>query len=167
MADAPPEGFKNYLMIMTPEGRLIAPASCWVYEVNVFTQRDVERAVRDGDRLNNVARRYGGEDLAPRLVAPALADEITALNAKIERVRELHARVNTKYGKACDHCRGSDEEPMAWPCPTIAALAQPDDTGQDDQDLLTAQIAQAARLVDLTVEHGPYEAARIVFGEGT
>ncbi len=44
-----------------------------------------------------------------------------------ERVKALHARVNTEYGKACDHCRGSDEEPMAWPCPTIAALDQPDD----------------------------------------
>jgi hypothetical protein len=47
--------------------------------------------------------------------------------ATIERVRALHMRVNTRYGKACDHCRGSDEEPMPWPCPTIAALDQPGD----------------------------------------
>jgi hypothetical protein len=46
--------------------------------------------------------------------------------ASSARVEALHARVNTKDGKACDHCRGRDEEPSPWPCPTIAALAQSD-----------------------------------------
>jgi hypothetical protein len=41
---------------------------------------------------------------------------------------------------------------------------EPDDTGQADHDPLTAQIAQAARLIDLTAERGAYEASRIMFG---
>jgi hypothetical protein len=64
----PPAGFKNYPMIMTPDGQLHEPASCWLYEVNVFSEEDVKREVSDSSTtLSETARRFGAQDLAPIL----------------------------------------------------------------------------------------------------
>jgi len=47
-----------------------------------------------------------------------LRAENAALTAAVERVRELHVRVQGKYFPAfCEHC-----DSMSYPCDTIAAL---------------------------------------------
>ena len=64
----PPEGFKTYQVIVTPDGKVVQPASCWIVEVDVFTERelrhDLDRASHMGDLLE---RRYNARGLTSDL----------------------------------------------------------------------------------------------------
>jgi hypothetical protein len=94
----------------------------WAVVQPVLDAKDDEIAALRAELALHEAAAPATNNLAKRETARAEQAEAT-----IARVEALHARVNTRYGKACDHCRGSDEEPIPWPCSTIAALAQPDD----------------------------------------
>lgn len=59
-----PEGFKKYLKIMLSDGTLVEPASCWLVNVDVFSERDLVEAVKV-NRLDDVAKWYDAQDLAP------------------------------------------------------------------------------------------------------
>jgi hypothetical protein len=50
--------------------------------------------------------------------------------AAVERVRAVHPKETwaVNFGDVCGSCRDSSENPMPWPCPTIAALDQPKDS---------------------------------------
>ncbi len=63
-----PEGFKKYPMIMLPDGKLVEPASCWLLQVDVFSEREVETAVRENLwSLDAISEHHDGEWLAPVL----------------------------------------------------------------------------------------------------
>lgn len=89
----PPSGFKRYPAIMLPSGSVVEPASCWLLTVDVFEEREVEAAVRDGHRtLTQIAETAGGRWLAPELRSAAeiraaayrdLADAVPALGRQI------------------------------------------------------------------------------------
>lgn len=58
-----PEGFKSYHKIMLRNGELVEPASCWLVNVDVFSERDLVEAVKV-NRLDDVAKWYDAQDLA-------------------------------------------------------------------------------------------------------
>lgn len=54
--------------------------------------------------------------------AGAVLAERNALADQVQRVRALHTPEDRLGRWTCGHCLGSDEEPLPYPCPTIAAL---------------------------------------------
>lgn len=54
---------KPGVKIVTPEGRLINPASCWVVALTWDDEKAFAGAVERGDRISGVMQRFGGGDL--------------------------------------------------------------------------------------------------------
>lgn len=73
-----PEGFKEYYVLVTPDGKILQIPSCSLVKVNVFTERELERTLGsepldktlehfDAEWLAPVVRKGLGENLKPRV----------------------------------------------------------------------------------------------------
>ena len=47
----------------------------------------------------------------------------TTLAAAIKAVLDLHAPESHGMRTVCEHCIGSDEDPLDYPCPTVRRIA--------------------------------------------
>jgi chromosome segregation ATPase len=59
-----------------------------------------------------------------------LSDQADATDAELERlragIRAIHQREDSYVcGGSCSYCRDADEDPVKWPCPTVALLDAP------------------------------------------
>jgi hypothetical protein len=104
-----------------------------------YTEHLISMAGGDGDQLAAIDARalvamdYPGAVTIEQSQAdvPALLAMVREQRAAIERVEALHQQRGGSY-KTCSHCvrpsgyPNRSEQPVAWPCPTIAALTTTD-----------------------------------------
>jgi hypothetical protein len=106
-----------------------------------YTEHLISMAGGDGDRLAEIEARRAdcqtynfGMRNADKLAhedVPYLLAMVREQRAAIERVEALHQQRGGSY-KTCSHCvrpsgyPNRSEQPVAWPCPTIAALTTTD-----------------------------------------
>lgn len=58
---------KPVIKIVTPEGRLISPASCWVVALTWDDEKEFAGALKRDGRIGKVVEQFGGDDLAPHV----------------------------------------------------------------------------------------------------
>lgn len=84
----PPPGFKRAPMVILPDGKLVAPASCWLVTVDVFEERELASDVRDSHwPLDKIAGKYGGQWLTVALAAGVDATEPSPISRAAGRGR--------------------------------------------------------------------------------
>lgn len=60
-----PEGFKEYYVLVGPEGQIIQLAHCSLVKVNVFDERELQAALEGPESLDKTLERFDAEWLAP------------------------------------------------------------------------------------------------------
>lgn len=145
-------GFKKYLMVVTPDGQLLMPESCSVIEVDIFSQKEFEAAMRGDARLDDTKNRFGARDLKPLLNANPLmregieqlrshSDHMTRLweesQAEVQRLQALLDAREVPSRERCEHCQlpvNADGSGHDHECPTQqAAPAQKHPDFVDDK----------------------------------
>ncbi len=60
-----PEGFKQYYVLVTPDGKILQIPSCSLVKVDVFDERELRGALEGPETLDKTLERFGAEWLAP------------------------------------------------------------------------------------------------------
>lgn len=107
--------------------RLRAEERLFVGVVNerdqALRERNEARAERDEARAE-LATAVEERDAARLVSKGRMMQEHDAIELaeRVQRVRDLHSREQRGDRPVCGACLDAYEEPLAWPCPTIAAL---------------------------------------------
>lgn len=60
-----PEGFNEYYVLVTPDGKILQIPSCSLVKVNVFDERELRGALEGPESLDKTLERFDAEWLAP------------------------------------------------------------------------------------------------------
>jgi hypothetical protein len=88
-------------------------------------------------RVEESAAVYGNMQSQSEADRADLLAEVDRLRARANDVRAIHPRETSAVtlSPVCGSCRDSSEDPMPWPCPTIAELDEPDGTSAVQEGL--------------------------------
>lgn len=72
-----PEGFEQYYVLVTPNGKILQIPSCSVVKVDVFDERELQAALDGPEPLGKTLERFDADDLAP-LIRKGLGERVPA-----------------------------------------------------------------------------------------
>jgi len=77
-------GVKTYRVIVGPNGEVFQPASCWIVDVDMFSEKELRAAIEDPRSLathslslGQIMAWFGARDLTADLVEPVEVTEDT------------------------------------------------------------------------------------------
>lgn len=59
---------KTYRVVVGPNGEVFKPESCWIVDVDMYSEKELRGAIDRADHLGDVLDRYGARDLKADLV---------------------------------------------------------------------------------------------------
>lgn len=90
-----PEGFNQYYVLITPNGRIFQILSCSLVKVDVFDERELSAALGGPETLDKTLERFDAEWLAP-IVRKGLRENLTPQVAKtVEAVGKIWRKERT------------------------------------------------------------------------